>query len=256
MDRIGTWSALLLALSGCGAGPVTDDVGDEVDTSSDTSTDDDTTSDTGTAECPAPNPVTASFRVSPPDPLTAICTVLDEVSDGANLYDLTLDCEGTNVTINIDSTIPSKPYVGVGEMVSFAYRYEPLSQTGDHWLAIHRVDAPDVLLLGGVSASLLDPPGTTLGEFFHDPTLSVAADQSCEPSMDTCGESRRIALDVSLDMFGAGDPVFDHGSWFADFLAFGYSIEVEYAVQRVGPINCDDVPAEWFQLLVVWFPSD
>jgi hypothetical protein len=107
-----------------------------------------------------------------------------------------------------------------------------------------------------VAASSLDPPGTTLGEFFGDPTLTVADEQPCEVTMDRCGELQRLALGVSLNMFGPLDPVFDHGSWYADFLAFGYAIEVEAATRRITTVGCTDVPNEWFELLAVWFPSD
>ena len=65
-----------------------------------------------------------------------------------------------------------------------------------------------------------------------------------------------LASAQAFELIGALDPVFDHGSWYANFLAFGYSIEVETATQRVAPVDCDDVPDEWFPLLVVWFPSD
>ena len=144
-------------------------------------------------------------------------------------------------------------------MVDLVYRVEAIGPTEDRWLAIHGFDSPSILLLGAVSASLLDPPGTTLGEFFHDPTLTVADEEPCDSTVDSCGELRRLALGVSIEPFeqiGALDPVFDHGSWYANFLAFGYSIEVETATQRVAPVDCDDVPDEWFPLLVVWFPSD
>lgn len=50
--------------------------------------------------------------------------------------------------------------------------------------------------------------------------------------------------------------IVDHGSWFADFLAFGFAIEVESATRRVPPHECDDVPDEWFALVAVGFPSD
>ena len=35
-------------------------------------------------------------------------------------------------------------------------------------------------MLGGVSAARLDPPGTTLSEFFVEPGVSVTEVQPCE----------------------------------------------------------------------------
>ena len=95
-----------------------------------------------------------------------------------------------------------------------------------------------------------------MADFFRDPALSVAAAQDCELRSDSCGELRRLALEVSTELGNGSELVFDHGSWFVDFLAFGYVMEVEQATRRVAPIVCDDVPEEWFQLVAVWFPSD
>lgn len=278
MDRIGTWSALFLALSGCGAGPIanddevdttesdTDDVGtddagtESSDTGSDTGDGDgdgDTETDTGPLECPPREVVTARFRVMPSLPMTATCTVTDEVDDGGDIYALMLDCEGTSITVSFESTIVPKPYADVGDMVALDYRVEASGRIVDRWLAIHRMTAPEgTLVLGAVAASTLDPPDTTLGQFFGDPTLTIASEQPCEPVMDPCGEFIRLGLDVSLEMFGPADPVFSQGSWYADFLAFGYSIVVEAATRRLPPITCSDVSDEWYQLAVVWFPSD
>jgi hypothetical protein len=167
---------------------------------------------------------------------------------------MTLDCAGVIVTVTLDSTILVMP--NPGEMVELDYRTDAVGQVEDRWLAIHQLEDQQALVLGAVAASRLDPPGTTLGEFFGDPALTIAAEQPCEATTDSCGELQRLALAVTLEMFGEADPVFDHGSWYGNFLAFGYSIEVEEATRRVPPVNCDDVPDEWFALLATWFPSD
>lgn len=265
--RLGT--TLLLALSGCGAGPVTgdDEAGDsETSATTETSTDTDTTdttdttettdtdtdttdTDTGTLECPPPQPVTARFTVTPAVPLTATCTVTSEVSDFLDHYEMMLDCAGTEVTVAVDSTILRMP--NPGAMVEFDYRTDGLDA---HWLAIHQLVDQQALVLGGVSAWSLEPPGTTSAEFFRDPVLWVAPEQPCETTNESCGDVRRLALNVTIDWLGPLDPVFDHGSWYADFLAFGYAIEVEVAT-RIEANQCD-VPDERFELLVVWFPSD
>jgi hypothetical protein len=261
--------SLSLALLGCGAGPLPSTSGgtdsstsSDVDTGSTGDGDGDGDGDAGdgdgdgdSLECTPPQPVTAGFTVSPATPLTATCVVIEEIHDGDDVYFLALDCNGTPVAVNVESTILALPYIEPMTMIELDYRTDP-GAPNDHWLAIHRVGT-DTLMLGGVSASHLDPPGTTLAEFFRNPGLSVATDQPCDPATDSCGDYLRLALDVTVDRFGlTGGPVFDHGSWYADFLAFGFAIEVESATRRVAPTECDDVPDEWFALLAVWFPSD
>jgi hypothetical protein len=263
MNRLEFGSALLLALTGCGSGPIAgdDEGGDASETSAadttdggtdglDTDTDSDATdTDTGTPECPSQQPVTARFTVTPDVESTATCAVVSEASDGRGHYEMQLDCAGTDVTVVIDSTIPRMP--SPGATVEFDYRRYGQDY---HWLAIHDVDQ-QTLVLGGVNGLSLDPPGTTLAEFFGDPVLSVADEQKCGTTREWCGEMQRLGLDVEIEGFGPFDPVFDRGSWYADFLAFGYAIEVEVAT-RIEPYRCVDGPAQRYELLVVWFPSD
>lgn len=141
-------------------------------------------------------------------------------------------------------------------MVELDYRSEADGWADNRWLAIHNVEGPMGLVLGALDSTTLAPPGTTLAAFFRQPQLREADEQPCGPSDDGmgCGEIQRLALAVSTEL-GEGNPVFDHGSWFADFLAFGYWIEVEQAWRHL-PGGCDDVRASYFSLLVVWFPSD
>src|SRR5690349_9728120 len=110
MDRIGTPLSVLLALAGCGSGPigmddeVGDSVGDTTDGSTDGSTDDsteddvdgDTETDTGTTECPPRETVTARFRVTPSTPIQATCYLVSEDYNSLNHYEMLLDCEGTD----------------------------------------------------------------------------------------------------------------------------------------------------------------
>ncbi|MFO7564223.1 MAG: hypothetical protein R6X02_16370 [Enhygromyxa sp.] len=205
-------------------------------------------------ECPAPELVTARFTVTPPVARAGTCTVEGESFDGVDAYEMTLDCAGQSVVVSLDSTILRMPNPGAA--VELDYRTEARGQTEDRWLAIHQLVDQEALVLGAVAASRLDPPGTTLAEFFRDPALTLAAEQPCEVMTDSCGELQRLGLGVSTELFGPLEPVFDRGSWFASFLAFGYVIEVEEAIRRIPPVGCDDLSDESFALLVVWFPSD
>ena len=68
---------------------------------------------------------------------------------------------------------------------------------------------------GAIAAETLDPPGTTLAEFFgNGPTLSVANEQPCPPAPAPCGSThaptcllpcKNVSLgqDLSFDMLHA-----------------------------------------------------
>src|SRR5690606_21977282 len=118
-------------------------------------------------ECTPPNPVTARFTVTPAARRAGTCALDSEAFDGTDGYEMILDCAGESVTVTLDSTIAHMP--NPGEMVELDYRTEPAGLIEDRWLAIHQVENMQALVLGAVAASRLDPPGTTLAEFFGDP---------------------------------------------------------------------------------------
>lgn len=197
-------------------------------------------------ECPAPLDVTAQFDLDPPEPRQAMCSYQGESLDNSGTYELTLDCEGEFVRVRIDSSIQQLPDVG-GEM-SLDYRVEG----SDRWLALRREGGPGVLVLGGVSAARLDPPGTTLAEFFVDPAVRVAEQQPCEEAAERpCGSTRRLALALSDAQFGEIGHVFDAGSYITNFLAYGYAVEVERALEYLDPEACG-APGV-YQLLATWY---
>ncbi|HVH98329.1 MAG TPA: hypothetical protein VM869_06455 [Enhygromyxa sp.] len=249
-----------VSLLGCATDPPADETADASETDGDGDGDGDGEGDGdgdgdgAPHECAPPNPVTARFTVTPPEPRTATCALQSETSDGLDAYSMTLDCEGVIVTVTLDSTILIMP--NPGEMVALDYRTEMTGPIEQRWLAIHQVENQQALVLGAVSAMDLAPPGTTSGEFFRDPSLAIVPELVCESMTDACGDWQRLELMVALEQFGPSGSVFDHGSWYANYLAFGYAIEVEEALRRAPVSSCDDVPLFWFQLLVTWFPSD
>ena len=197
-------------------------------------------------ECPAPLDATAQFEVDPPEARQAMCVYQGESFDNSGIYELTLDCEGEFVGVRIDSSIQQLPDVG-GDM-SLDYRVEGAQR----WLALRREGGPGVLVLGGVSAARLDPPGTTLSEFFGDPGVRIAEQQPCEGSVEQpCGSGQRLALALSDAQFGEIGHVFDAGSYITNFLAYGYAVEVERAVEFLDPQACEGPGS--FQLLATWY---
>ncbi|MCA9709044.1 MAG: hypothetical protein KDK70_24580 [Myxococcales bacterium] len=223
----------------------------------DTATEDSgpTGTDTGDPACPAPQEVAADFTVVPPVDPSATCTVIfvGEV-DGGTAIDL--DCEGDPAYVWVATAPdPTVPWLAVGDPVHLDYVVEPIFWE-NRWFALHSaMGESDVLLLGGVSGSALDPPGTTLEAFFGgDPGLTVV-EGLCEPFDDLCGPVERLALDLTT-LGGATVRVFDQDTGIIDVLAYGYRLTVQSAVHNLRPIGCDDLPPRWYQLVVGYFPSD
>ena len=199
-------------------------------------------------ECAEPEPVEieAQFVVDPPEPIQAACSLIGENMSNQVDYEMVLDCEGVEVTISLLSTIAYKP--SPGGMMNLDYRVD-----GDQrWLALRQDFDMGALILGAVAAETLDPPGTTLPALFGDPSLLIADEQPCPPVPDGCG-AQRLALSIEVELIGDVGHVFDHESWLASFLAFGYAIEVEYAVALTQPDACPEESPGRFELLVTWF---
>lgn len=216
--------------------------------------------ETGEADCEDPQDVTATFTVSPDETLSETCTVLGVSGDAAQSV-ITLACSGMAVTLTVETTPPSRmPSVAVDQLVRLEHVVEPIFWN-NRWFALFTAGGEsDSLLVGGVSSSVLDPPGTTLDAFFGRgsfaaPTVT-AVDGLCTPvDDDFCGPLERLALDFTLVDFGA-TRVLDHGTGFVDVLAFGWAYTVEHAMRYPGPLECDDAPEAWLDFVMVWFPSD
>lgn len=215
--------------------------------------------ETGDAACEPAMDVTATFTVSPDEPLSETCTVTAVRGDPTESV-ITLDCSGAVVTLTI-ATTPSSvmPSVAVDQLVHLEHAVDLIFWT-NRWFALHTAGGEsDSLLAGGVEGSALDPPGTTLDAFFGSgsfaaPTVTPV-EGLCMPVDDSCGPLERIALDFTLADSGT-TRVFDHTSAFIDVLAFGWSYTVEQATQYPRQQTCDDAPPAWFDFVMVWFPSD
>jgi hypothetical protein len=231
-----------------------------------TSTDADTTTGAATSEgtetgepaCPPPERILADFSVTPDADVSAICTVTSLGGEpGASVVEL--DCNGQAVTLTVSASPPiAEPNVTMGQQVQLDYVTDPIFWI-NRWVALRTTGGrSDWLLVGGVSGSALDPPGTTIDAFFGGAsTAPIVAEAPglCEPLEDDCGPVERLALDFGL-FDGAQVRVFDHGAELFDVLAYGYWFVVESAIRHPRPQGCDDVPREWWEFVMVWFPSD
>lgn len=244
--------ALLLTMLACGP-ELPADEGATESTATEGDGDGDGDGDDVPLECAPPNDVFADFTVTPTGIASGVICML--IGDNAEdtFYEMTYDCDGETVTIQIESTIAVKPTPA--QMVRILYRDQALVFGEERWLAVRDIDGN--LVLGGISGWHLHPHNFPLEEFFGFPILIESTEQPCDvvPHETGCGLVRRLALDVVTE-FGVGDPVFDHGSWYADYLGYGYAIEVEEAWGFEEGASCTDIPSGWFQLLVVRFPSD
>jgi hypothetical protein len=209
----------------------------------------------GDGACPPPETVLARFWLDPPAAsLDTICAVAGESVVGSE-FTVTFDCgpDGT-ITLGAQTTLAYNPPPFPANLpLSLTYRTASVGPNQDRWLAIH--DMGGLLRFGAIAATSLDPPGLTNAAFFGGLGLTEA-EPTCAPESDSCGDYDRLWLDVDEPMFGPTGRVHDHGSFFVDFLAYGWSIEVEEATRRLAPVGCDDVPQRWFQLVAEWFPSD
>ena len=295
VDRFGCFGGVLVVLLGCGPTPIDDGDGtgsasgasttalastdasasstvSDVTTSeaTDATTRGDTTgtetgpgstdgTETGEAACPPPEDVAVTFSVSPDETFSATCTVASVTGDETTTT-IGLDCDGTEATLVVTITPPSAgPHVFEGELVQLDHVVDQIFWT-NRWVALRSAGGEsDQLLLGAVDGSTLDPPGTTLDAFlgggsYGSPTVAVA-DGLCMPEDDSCGPLERLALDFTLARLGTRR-AFDHGTAFVDVLAFGFAYTVEQATQYPSEQTCDDNPPAWFDLAMIWFPSD
>ena len=203
--------------------------------------------------CPEPEDVSVSWYVVPPIPRAGTCTLLDHW--GEDTYQqLDLDCEGDPISVTLDASLAA--WMHPDTELTLDYRTNDTALGTERWLAIHNADpnGPMALALGAIDATQLDPPGSTLAEFFGVPVLSVSEEQPCPTTPDeSCGDLRRLGLDVTHEL-GMDGPVYDRGSWYADFLSHGYQLDVAQAWRREG--DCEDQLPSLFELSVTWFPSD
>jgi hypothetical protein len=214
--------------------------------------------ETGEDACPPPERILADFTVSPDEPIASPCTVMAVGGDPGSTM-IELECMGQAVTLTVD-ILPqtAEPSVAAGQLVHLEYVTDQIFWT-NRWVALQTAGGEtDWLLMGGVSGSALDPPGTTIDAFFGSsigaPTVAEV-DGLCEPFQDRCGDVDRLALDFSI-RDDATVRVFDQGADLIDVLAYGYWFSVQTAIRQLRPVGCDDVPPAWYQFVAVWFPSD
>jgi len=288
MSRAG-WYTVALCLTGCGPSPSDDGnasasgsggsttsptssgADDVLPTAGDatvadttvaaTSTTDttDTTEGTETGEdaCPPAESVMVDFTVEPEQDVSDTCMVTSLGGDPGTSV-LELDCGGQLTTVTLTITPDSAvPQVSVGQSVYLQYITDLVFWT-NRWLAIHSADGEsDRLLVGAVSGSAFDPPGTTLDALFDGTTGPSITPVSglCPLDAGRCSDYERIALDLELPR-GGGVRVFDQGAGLVDILSHGYWLVVQEAAHHPPPHDCTDYPTQWYQFATTFFPSD
>ncbi len=217
-----------------------------------------TGTDTGAPGCPAPEPVTASFVVTPDQDIDAICAVVGFNSlDGVT--QVALDCADMPVTLDIEKPSGSViPGLVMGEAVQVRYITDPIFWI-NRWLAVSTAQGEvDALILGGVAGSALDPPGMTIDTLFASGSgqpLLAAVESTCEPVAELCGPEDRLALEMTI-LGGVTTQVLDASVGQVSAGPGGYELSVNSAIDRPFSNDCDDLPPAWFQFLVVGFGGD
>jgi hypothetical protein len=207
--------------------------------------------DTSDLECMAPQAVELGFELTPAlAELDESCLVLEEIIEEGS-YSLALSCELSELTLTVTSSPPlSAPSgVEVGELIGLTY----VTSDDGQWLTLKQVGEPfgSTTVVGMVSAATIDPPGTTLSEFFGAPEVELV-DGQCEPHDDLCGPLERVGLLFSYFLNSPGDAIFDH-----DYGSFGidFASHFEGVVERAGdlPTNaCVDPRPKWFTFGFTW----
>jgi len=202
-------------------------------------------------EDPDPEPVLAEWSFTFPDgepheSVSAECTVTTFAEVGPDVV-LTLACalDGELIVEFKYTRAPdAPPPLTKGAKLTLEYREEPIFWI-NRWFSISGAGFPS-MNFGGISADHLAPPGTTTESFFAT-GLDVIGGVCSPIDGDQCGPEERLALDVA---FGVESRVLD-GQFRSFFDLPGYvSLWVQTARRPVEPVQCDDVPPAWFQLLM------
>lgn len=218
------------------------DTGDPSDTG-DTAATTEQGSDSDTeGTCPEPMALDLDFELMPsPAKVDEECLVA-AIDHDVDAFTLTLSCVQQSFTLWVASSELQPPgLAGIGEEVHLSYVQAEGEIGIEQWLAIRhdRHAGIDKTVLGLVSAARLDPPQTTLNEFFVSPEVAIS-DGLCAPEDTPCGQTERVGLRFS-EAFGEA-VVLDQqvGYYGVDFVSQSLAV-VEAAL--VHPFNNCDEPS-------------
>lgn len=196
---------------------------------------------------PLPASWSLGFEIDPQGDLLLTCTV------SAVLYEepkatVDLDCVGDGGAQLAQLVFSRTPYPSqvfwVGQQIELDYRVEWPFWT-NQWFAIRDDATPPRMILAGVSADRLAPPGAT-AEAFYDTPLEVVHDL-CAAERYACGTRERLALDITW--LGITVRVFDGQFGANSNLPGTYSLWLKQAVRMNGDA-CDDTRPEWYEALM------
>ncbi len=207
---------------------------------------------TGGQTCPpiTPEVITADFTVNP-EPSEGVdtlsCVVLSVTNEQTSTT-LELTCGGPpdapQVTLTYGALVHTPPALIEGDGVTLSVAVDTPFWM-NRWFALFRSGgAESELLAAGIRADRLDPPGMTFGEFLQGAADLATVDGLCPDEPGDCGKQRRLALDLTAA--GETTRVVSPG----DGVAGGLALLVEFATLNVPPIQCSDLPGEWFDLVI------
>jgi len=138
-----------------------------------------------------------------------------------------------------------------GSEVHLAYASSSGEFGPNRWLALQHDDHGEQYksALGGVSAATLNPPGTTFGEFFVDPVVTVV-NNVCDPVDMRCGPVERVGLRFTDSQSEA--TIFDQGVglYSGDFVSSSIAAVAQAVLQLEN--NCEQGSATRFEFGWSW----
>lgn len=210
--------------------------------------------------CPPPEPVTAFFEIETDAVLFGgmgiPCTVL-EVTSEAMSSTVTMSCTPSDdppveVTLTYGSTGHVGPLFQMGEQVLLDYRTDEIFWV-NRWFALRIAGEQPWLVAAGVEGSSLDLSDMTFSEFLAQRTLTLTRHEGiCAPTSGDCGDQERLLLEIGY--YGDSTLVVAPGSGHAGEVV-SYRLAAERASHLMGPIQCTDTPADWYDLVIEAVPE-
>ena len=213
---------------------------------------DDLPDTTGGEVCEDPGAVKAQWSLEAPPALAgkdieANCTVVSAEQQGPE-FTVALSCLVADVKQPITVRYQTEPggsldNFPVGAERTLAYRVtQPL--WNNEWLAITRESS---LLLAGIRADSLAPPGTTTEAFFQE---SISLHTPCDAAPDRCGLRQPLALGL-IEPHTRSLQIIKSGQVGSVGVFIVVVVWVEHASRLLEPIGCDDAPPRWIEAVLL-----
>jgi hypothetical protein len=179
------------------------------------------------------------------------CVIDSVIEDAAGSVRINLGC-GTGGIIEahtLDITASPGPWLfGLdGLSVRFRYEAEPVWWI-NRWFSLR--DTTGYVMVAGVSADDLAPPGSTPSEWFAPANVDLVGGV-CPPTDDWCGPLERLALQIAY--YGDTQRIYDGNSASVGLMMSVYVI-VGGATRYID-VACDDAPSQFLNALLFTIPE-